>query len=312
MNERFYRSLYRIRRVEEEIARIYPTDKIQSPIHLSIGQEAVAVGVCEALERQDVVFGTYRSHATYLAKGGDLKKMIAELYGKATGCAKGKGGSMHLNDVPAGVMGASAVVATTIPQAVGFAYALGLLKRESLVVSFFGDGATNEGAFYESLNFAALKKTRVIFVCENNLYAVHSHQRDRQLVQDICRQVAAHGIPAERIESGDVREIHDRVAEAAGRLRSGEPGPFFFECMTYRWMEHVGPNMDYDAGYRTREEAEVWFSGDQVRRIGALLDPGVRQRIESDVESEIREAFEFAESSPFPAAEELYTDMCEA
>ena len=162
--ERFYRSLYRIRRVEEEIARIYPSDKIKSPVHLSIGQEAVSVGVCEALRPKDVVFGTYRSHAYYLAKGGDLKKMVAELYGKATGCAKGKGGSMHLIDAAHGIMGASAVVGTTIPNAVGYAYALKLQRKDSVVVSLFGDGATDEGVFYESLNFAALKQLPIIFI----------------------------------------------------------------------------------------------------------------------------------------------------
>ncbi|MFC1461941.1 thiamine pyrophosphate-dependent dehydrogenase E1 component subunit alpha, partial [Verrucomicrobiota bacterium] len=151
MYDRIYRSLYRIRRVEEEIARIYPTDKIKSPIHLSIGQEAISVGVCEALQPQDVVFGTYRSHALYLAKGGDLRKMIAELYGKATGCCKGKGGSMHLADVEHGVMGTSAVVGTTIPNAVGYAYALKYQRKNSVVASFFGDGAVEEGVFHESL-----------------------------------------------------------------------------------------------------------------------------------------------------------------
>src|SRR5881296_4010017 len=179
MVERFYRALYRIRRVEEEIAAVYPTDRIKSPVHLSIGQEAVSVGVCEALRQDDVVFGSYRSHALYLAKGGDLKKMIAKLYGKVDGCAKGKGGSMHLVDVRAHVMGASAVVGTTIAQAVGFAYALKLQNKKSIVVNFFGDGAVDEGVFHESLNFAALKKTPVIFICENNYYAIHSHQRDR-------------------------------------------------------------------------------------------------------------------------------------
>src|SRR5437588_2607083 len=144
MYDRFYRSLYRIRRVEEEIAKVYPTDRIKSPVHLSIGQEAVSVGVCEALAPGDVAFGTYRSHALYLAKGGDLKAMIAELYGKATGCTKGKGGSMHLVDVSAGVMGTSAVVGTTIPQAVGYAYAARVLRKDTVVVSFFGDGATEE------------------------------------------------------------------------------------------------------------------------------------------------------------------------
>src|SRR5688572_28646885 len=211
MYEQLYRSLYRIRRVEEEVAKVYPTDKIKSPIHLSIGQEAVAVGVCETLKPADIVFGTYRSHASYLAKGGDLKKMIAELYGKETGCAKGKGGSMHLVDVSAGVMGASAVVGTTIPQAVGFAYALKLQNKSSIVVTFFGDGACDEGVFYESLNFAALKKAPIIFICENNAYSIHSPQSDRHSMPDICRRAAAYGIPVERIENNDIDRIHERV-----------------------------------------------------------------------------------------------------
>jgi TPP-dependent pyruvate/acetoin dehydrogenase alpha subunit len=309
MNERLYRSLYRIRRVEEEVAKIYPTDKIKSPVHLSIGQEAVAAGVCETLEREDIVFGTYRSHASYLAKGGDLKGMIAELYGKATGCAKGKGGSMHLIDVEAGVMGSSAVVGTTIPLAVGYAYAFKLQKRRSIVVNFFGDGASDEGAFHESLNFAALKKLPIIFICENNFYSIHSPQRDRHALPDICRRAAAYGIPVERIENNDVVQIFTRVSRAVDKLRRGETGPFFFECMTYRWMEHVGPNQDYEAGYRSRTEAEPWMKGDQVNRMGQLLDAGSRRRIEAEVEAEIREAFEFAENSPEPADEELYTEV---
>lgn len=311
MYDRFYRSLYRIRRVEEEVARIYPTDKIKSPVHLSIGQEAVAVGVCEALRPDDIAFGTYRGHATYLAKGGDLKKMVAELYGKFTGCAKGKGGSMHLIDVEAGVMGASAVVGTTIPQAVGYAYALKLQKKDSIVACFFGDGAADEGAFHESLNFAALKKVPVIFICENNLYSIHAHQRTRHPVEDICLRARAYGITAERIENNDVLKIHERVSEAAKEMRNGDPSPRFFECMTYRWKEHVGPNDDYDAGYRSREEARPWFEQDQVTVLGSRLDPDVRARINDEVEQEIREAFEFAEQSPFPASEELYTDMFE-
>jgi TPP-dependent pyruvate/acetoin dehydrogenase alpha subunit len=309
MYDRFFRSLYRIRRVEEEVARIYPTDKIKSPVHLSIGQEAVAVGVCEALRSDDIAFGTYRGHAIYLAKGGNLKKMVAELYGKATGCAKGKGGSMHLVDAEAGVMGASAVVGTTIPQAVGYAYALKLQKKDSLVVNFFGDGAADEGAFHESLNFAALKRVPLIFICENNLYSIHSHQRTRHPVEDICLRARAYGIPAERIENNDVLKIFESVSKAAVEVRAGDCGPKFFECMTYRWKEHVGPNDDYHAGYRTLEEAQPWFDQDQVRRLGEMLDPALREKIENEVEEEIREAFEYAEQSPFPAAEELYTDM---
>jgi TPP-dependent pyruvate/acetoin dehydrogenase alpha subunit len=309
VHEVLYRSLYRIRRVEEEIAKIYPSDKIKSPIHLSIGQEAVAVGVCEALRPTDVVFGTYRGHALYLAKHGDLKRMVAELYGKVTGCAKGKGGSMHLVDVEAGVMGTSAVVGTTIPHAVGYAYAVRLRRRDTVVASFFGDGAVDEGVFHESLNFAALKRLPIIFICENNFYSIHSHQLARQPASNIVERARAYTIPAERIEDSDVLRIYGMVKVAAEEIRAGTSGPRFFECLTYRWKEHVGPTDDFDKGYRSIAEAEPWFARDQVKRIANLLDPQVRERIEAEVESEIREAFEFAERSAFPPDEELYTDM---
>jgi len=308
MCDRLYRSLYRIRREEEEIARIYPTDKIKSPVHLSIGQEAISVGVCEALRLGDIVFGSYRSHAMYLAKGGDLKGMLAELYGKVTGVAKGKGGSMHLMDMAHGVMGASAVVGTTIPHAVGYAYSLKVRGSDSIVVSFFGDGATEEGVFYESMNFASLKGLPVIFICENNSYAIHTHQSRRQLYPNICDRAGAFGMPVERI-GDDVLKIYQRVSAAAEALRSGQRGPFFFECMTYRWKEHVGPGDDFHLGYRTREEAEPWFSNDQVKRVAGLLDPHTRGCIEREVEAEIAEAFAFAEASPFPDASELFTDV---
>jgi TPP-dependent pyruvate/acetoin dehydrogenase alpha subunit len=312
MVERFYRALYRIRRVEEEIAAVYPTDRIKSPVHLSIGQEAVSVGVCEALRQDDVVFGSYRSHALYLAKGGDLKKMIAELYGKVDGCAKGKGGSMHLVDVRAHVMGASAVVGTTIAQAVGFAYALKLQRKDSVVISFFGDGAVDEGVFHESLNFAALKSLPIVFICENNFYAIHTHQSLRQKLANICERARVYGMPAEQIPGNDVLRIYERVSETVGQLRSGEPGPFFFECLTYRLMEHVGPNDDFHLGYRTREEAKPWIENDPIKRLGNQLNLAQRHRIETEVDAEIREAFAFAERSPFPEATELYTDVFEA
>lgn len=309
LSSKIYRSLYRIRRVEEEIAKIYPSDKIKSPVHLSIGQEAVSVGVCEALDPNDVAFGTYRSHALYLAKGGDLKKMIAELYGKATGCAKGKGGSMHLIDVTHGVMGASAVVGTTIPQAAGYAYALKLQRKKNIVVSLFGDGGVEEGVFHETLNFATLKELPMIFVCENNFYAIMTHQRRRQRLQNIAERVRPYGLPAERIEDGDVFKIYERIRAAADAMRAGQPGPFFFECLTYRWKEHVGPNEDYQLGYRSREEAEPWMRNDPVKKVGASLDAAERGRIEKEVETEIREAFAFAETSPLPGPEELLTDV---
>jgi TPP-dependent pyruvate/acetoin dehydrogenase alpha subunit len=309
MHARLYKAIYRIRRVEEEVARVYPTDRIKSPVHLSIGQEAVSVGVCDALQPEDVVFGSYRSHAYYLAKGGDLPAMIAELYGKATGCAKGKGGSMHLVDVNHGVMGASAVVGTTIANAAGYAYALKLRGEKRIVVSFFGDGATDEGVFHETLNFAALKELPIIFICENNHYAIHTHQRQRQKSTDVCARARAQGMPAERIEDGDVVKIREKIVSARAVLVSGQPGPYFFECLTYRWKEHVGPGEDYHLGFRDKLEATPWIEGDEMRRVAALLAPADRARIEQEVEAEVAAAFAFAESSPFPAAEELYTDM---
>ena len=312
MHDQFYKSLYRIRRTEEEVAKVYPTDKIKSPVHLSIGQEAVSVGVCEALRPSDVVFGTYRSHALYLAKGGNLKKMIAEMYGKATGAAKGKGGSMHLIDLDAKVLGTSAVVGTTIANAIGYAYALKYRKQDAIVASFLGDGATDEGVFSESLNFAALKALPMIFICENNSYAIHTHQRLRQSRTNIYERVQAYGIKTERIEDNDVVKIYERVKLAADALRAGQPGPYFFECMTYRWKEHVGPNRDYHLGYRSREEAEPWIKNDQVGKMAALVPPAKRKQIEDDVEAEIREAFALAEASPFPEYPELYTDVFKA
>jgi TPP-dependent pyruvate/acetoin dehydrogenase alpha subunit len=308
MYERLYRSLYRIRRVEEEIARAYPSDRIKSPVHLSIGQEAASVGVCEALRHDDVVFGSYRGHALYLAKGGSLNEMTAELYGKAGGCSRGKGGSMHLIDPDAGVMGTSAVVGTTIPNAVGYAYAFRTRRQDAIVASFFGDGATEEGVFAESLNFAVLKQLPILFVCENNQYAIHTHQSRRQGTLAICERARAHGVPAERIEDNDVLRLFERAQDVIAQIRSGK-GPSFLEVMTYRWQEHVGPGQDYRLGYRTEEEARPWMENDQVARLAALVAPARRAQIEAEIEEEVSAAFAHAEACPFPAPEELYTDV---
>ncbi|HMF19995.1 MAG TPA: thiamine pyrophosphate-dependent dehydrogenase E1 component subunit alpha [Gemmataceae bacterium] len=308
MYRQLYRSLLRIRRLEEEVARVYPSDKIKSPVHLSIGQEAVSVGVCAALEKQDVVFGTYRGHALYLAKGGDMNAMVAELFGKAGGCARGKGGSMHLIAPEVGVMGTSAVVGTTIANALGYAYALKVRRENAIVVSFFGDGATEEGVFAESLNFAVLKKLPILFVCENNQYAIHTHQSRRQGTLAICERARAFGLPAERIENNDVFHILGSSLAAATDIRAGE-GPRFLEVMTYRWKEHVGPGDDYRLGFRTENEAAAWIENDQVLRVAELVKPAERERIEDEVAAEIKEAFAFAEASPFPEPEELYMDV---
>ena len=308
MHARLYRSLYRIRRVEEEVARVYATDKIKSPVHLSIGQEAVSVGVCDVLRPDDVVFGTYRGHALYLAKGGDMSAMVAELYGKVTGCTRGKGGSMHLIDTECGVMGTSAVVGTTIANAAGYAYALKLRKSDAVVVSFFGDGATEEGVFAETLNFAVLKRLPVLFVCENNGYAIHTAQSKRQGLPDVCARARGYGIPAERLDGNDVITLRDRVEDAVAKLRAGE-GPQFIEAVTYRCREHVGPGQDYHLGYRNRSECERWEATDAVRVLAEQLAPSECAMIKAAVEREVAEAFAFAESSPFPPVAELMTDI---
>ena len=306
---RYYHQMLRIRRVEEEIARLYPSDKIMSPIHLSIGQEPVSVGACMALEPDDVVFGTYRSHALYLAKGGDLKEMMAELFGKATGCAHGKGGSMHLIDVHHNVMGASAVVGTTVPQAVGYAYALALQKKKAIVVVFFGEGATEEGAFYESLQFAALKKLPIIFICENNLYAIHSAWADRHAHVHLCDRVKGFGIPARRIENNDGAALYAAVAESRRAMLDQRAGPSFFEAMTYRWNEHVGPSTDWHLGYRDEKEMAEWKAIDPVLTLAGELDAATRSKIDDEIKTEIAEAVAFAEASPLPDTSELYTEV---
>lgn len=301
----FFRAIYRIRRTEEEIIRLYPTDKIKSPVHLSIGQEFVSVGVCEALRRDDILFATYRSHAAYLAKGGDLHQMWAELYGKRDGCARGKAGSMHLVNIPAGMMGASAIVGTTVPQSIGYAWALKREGKGRIVASFFGDGALDEGAMHESFNFAALKKLPILFVCENNQYAIYSHISERMPEANICERLVAYRIPSRRIDSGDTQEVFGLAAEAAGRIRDGS-GPQFLEVDTYRWRDHVGPGEDSYHPARTDAALAAWRAKDEVDRIGARLPAGERARIEAEVEAELAAAIAFAEESPYPEDHELY------
>lgn len=302
---RLYYNLYLIRRVEEQIIYLYPSDKVKSPVHLSIGQESVSVGVCAALLPDDIAFGTYRGHALYLAKGGNLRSMMAELYGKVGGVARGKAGSMHLIDLAAGMMGTSAIVATTIPQAVGYAFWLRQKASRNVVVCFFGEGAMDEGVCHESLNFAALKQLPVLFVCENNQYAIYSHVRDRMKHVDLCARAHVYGMPATRIENGDTLQTYRTSFEAVQTMRGGG-GPVFLECMTYRWRDHVGPGEDRVYKYRPDEELDRWIAMDQVRKLGEMLTQDERVVIEKVVDAEIARAIEFAESSPFPAAEELY------
>lgn len=302
-----YRRMLLIRRVEECIADIYHTDKIKSPIHLSIGQEPPSVGVCMALQEEDVVFGTYRGHALYLARDGDLNRMIAELYGKATGCGKGKAGSMHLGDKSVGVMGTSAIVSSTIPQAVGYALSQRMKERSNVVAVFFGDGATEEGVFWESLNFAALMKLPVLFVCENNHYAIHTPLAKRVPKPNYCERVATFGVPAMHVANNDVVETLRKAASLVSTVRTD--GPRFLEVETYRWREHVGPAEDWHLGYRSQEEGNTWKARDELVRIGAMIPASEREVIERECQKRIRVAFNFAEASPFPNKEDLYSDV---
>ena len=301
---KLYRSIKRIRRAEEVVAKIYPTDKIKSPVHLGIGHEAVQVGVCENLQKEDIVFGYYRSHPLYLAKGGTMKGMFAELFGKITGCARGWGGSMHLVDLDNGVMSTTAIVASSVPNAVGYAYALKLQGSKNIVVSFCGDGATEEGVVAESWNFAALHKLPVLFVCENNELAIHTKRSQRQAVLDICARARANGVPDTQIANYNLETIYSVAGDLIAKIREGN-GPQFLEISTSRWLEHVGPNEDFKLGYRTDAEVAPFREQDEVERIGKLLGTTVRELIDQEIENEINEAIEFAEASEFPQEEEL-------
>jgi len=303
-NNELYRAIKTIRRVEQVVAKIYPTDKIKSPVHLGIGHEAIQVGVCAHLQKQDVVFGYYRSHSLYLAKGGDLNAMMAELYGKISGCAHGWGGSMHLVDLEHNVMSTTAIVASSVPNAVGYAYALKLQKSNQIVVSFFGDGATEEGVVSESWNFAALKKLPILFVCENNELAIHTKRSQRQAVLDICARARANGVPSTHIDEYNIEAIYNTAGDLVEKIRRGA-GPQFLEIATSRWLEHVGPGEDFKLGYRTADEVAPYQARDQVEFLGNQLDPVIRAQIDQEIEHKIAQAVEFAEASEFPPPQEL-------
>jgi TPP-dependent pyruvate/acetoin dehydrogenase alpha subunit len=306
--ERLYRSMVLIRRTEERIAEIYASDKIKSPVHLSIGQEAVSVGVCDVLRADDIASGTYRGHALYLAKGADLKAMMAELFGKSGGCAAGKGGSMHLINTTAKVLGCSAVVATNIPIAVGFALKLKRSGGDSIVSCFFGDGATEEGAFYESLNFASLHKLPILFICENNFLAIYTPLEKRWASSEIGQRVEGFGIAAHKTESLDIFRVRELAAASVGRIRAGG-GPEFIECHTYRWRDHVGPDEDRDAEYRSSFDNHMLNEDDQIDNLAAMLPAAVRQTVDASVVAEIDAAIDYAEQDPFPDVKELHTDV---
>lgn len=294
-----FREMLRIRLIEEAIAERYKDQNMRCPVHLSIGQEAIAVGVCKAVLHSDFLISNHRAHAHYLAKGGNLKSMIAEIYGKSTGCSSGRGGSMHLVDLSVGMLGSTPIVGGSLPVGVGIAFASYLKKESAITTIFFGEGSTEEGVFSESLNFAALKNLPILFICENNFYSVYSPLYVRQSAQrNRAAMARAHGLLSMTGNGNDVEEVYRLSNKAVQSIRKGN-GPVFLEFDTYRHREHCGPNYDNDIGYRTEEEFLMWEKKCplkmQANRISADL-----ASLKDPILKEIDEAFVFAQESPFP------------
>lgn len=298
----FYQAM-RIRLVEEKIIELYPSDLIQSPVHLSIGQEAVAVGVCSNLNFDDWVFINYRGHAFYLAKGGPMPEFFAELMGKRSGQSKGKAGSMHLASPKQGIIGASAVVGSTISHAVGAALVSKIKKESRIFVSNFGDGALEQGVFHESLNFASLYEVPVLFLCEDNNLAVHSPKSERQsfLLKSL---VNSYGISFYEIEEGyDFLKVQEKSKIAIDLVRKTNK-PVFLKINTARYKEHVGPGEDFYAGYRKKSDIEKWKLSDPL-----IKDKDLYTKFLEKINDEINASVKFGIDSPLPNEEDLYSDV---
>lgn len=304
-----FRSMLRIRRVEEALANRYAEQEMRCPMHLCIGQEAIAVGVCAALSANDVMFSNHRAHGHYLAKGGNLNAMMAELYGRSTGCCGGRGGSMHLIDLDVGFMGATPIVGGTVPLAVGAAWAASLKGEKQISVVFFGDGCFEEGVVHESLNFAALHQLPVIFVCENNSFAVYTRLTARQPNRPIYRLAEAHGMAAYIGNGNDVEEVLSIATTAVENARQGN-GPQFIELNTYRWREHCGPDFDDVLNYRLAPEIENGLKDCPIAKLATRIEQNNPlaqsdfEQLEAEIHEEIAEAFKFALSSAKPTSKD--------
>ena len=304
-------SMLRIRRVEERIEALYPEDEMKTPIHLCIGQEAVAVGVCAALEKGDYIASNHRGHGHYLAKGGDLNSMIAELYCKNTGCSKGYGGSMHLVDTSVGHIGSSSIVGGGISLATGLSLGIQMRKENRVSVAFFGDGAVDEGAFYESLNFAMLRKLPVIYVLENNQWSVCSHVSSRQIGDNLFLKASPDHLWPRKINGNEVLLVYETASVAVKRARAGE-GPSLIQCDTYRISGHAGCAAHDPKGYRAPEDVEAWKEkcpvGNFRKRLleEAVLSYDEIVSMENTISAEIDAAFAFARKSPTAVGQDLY------
>jgi pyruvate dehydrogenase E1 component alpha subunit len=311
---KIYYYLVKIRKFEEKIVEVYPKQQIRCPVHLYIGQEAIAVGVGIHLNKRDYVFSNHRNHGHLIAKGADLKSMLAEIYGKKNGCSKGKGGSMHMIFPSHSILGTSAIVGGGIPIGLGTALASKMKKDRRISVIFFGDGAAETGIFFESLNFACLKKLPVLFVCENNFYATNSPHKNRQANLDIFKIANFFSIPGCLVDGNDVFKVFSVAKQMIKRIRQGK-GPVLIEARTYRWKTHVGPETDIEKGFRQRREVEKWFKKCPIKRFrdaidrDNLLSKSELTGIENRVKKELDEALDFALNSPYPDKEDLTRDV---
>jgi pyruvate dehydrogenase E1 component alpha subunit len=306
-----YRKMLEIRLFEEKVFELYGQNLVPGTIHLYAGEEAVAVGVCSTLRKEDYITSTHRGHGHCIAKGADPKRTMAEILGKKTGYCKGKGGSMHIADFNIGMLGATAVVGAGLPIAVGAGLSIKLRGTDQIVACFFGEGASNQGTFHESINMASTWKLPVIFVCENNLYAMGTRQSRVMNIENIADRAGAYGIPGVVVDGNDVLAVYEAAQKAVERARNGE-GPTLIECKTYRLRGHsrVDP-----AKYRPKEEVQEWLARDPIKRLkerllktNTLQEPGIQQ-IEKEVSAGIEEAVKFAMESPYPEPEEALDDV---
>ena len=310
-----YKLASRIRAVEETIAQEYPNGEMRCPVHLSIGQELVSAVVGLNQQKQDTAISSHRAHAHSLAKGGNLYRMIAEIYGKITGCCKGRGGSMHLIDLEVGFLGSSAIVGNSIPIGVGSGLTHKLNKSDALSFIFLGDGAIEEGSFYESVNFSVVQELPTVYVCENNLYSVYTGLNQRQPTErNIYEMVNGMGIKSVKIETTDVLDCLNKTTEIIKLARTSKK-PVFIEYDTYRWLEHCGPNDDDYLGYRPQGELNKWKEKDPVSNLGKILtsdfgisDSEIRE-IHEEIEIEVLAAFDQAKKDKFPTLEQSQADV---
>jgi len=304
--------MLKVRLIEERIQALYPEGDMRCPTHLSLGQEAAASGVCLALQPQDYVISAHRSHAHYIARGGSIRSMFAELYGKSDGCASGKGGSMHLIDLSVNFLGCVPIVGSTMPIGVGAAFGAMMQNQKGFIsVVFFGDGAAETGVFHESINFAAARRLPVLFICENNLYSVNTPLEPRQpMNRTIADLTRGHGIEASQHDGQEVETVYSAARDVIERVRSGS-GPALLEFMTYRWAEHCGPLPDVHLGYRSQEEFDSWLARCPIllhRRVlqaAKLLDEASETRMRAELDREVDDAVDFARNSPFPDRSQL-------